>query len=139
MTKAKNPALTPKQEAFCIGVVEGKTVLDAYKDAGYQPRASDQTRQQGASRLIRSKEIASRIAELRAPAATQAGMSLESHLADLQRLRDGAASNGQFGPAITAEIARGKASGVTADKAPAQDGKGDPVEFLRELQKMLPN
>lgn len=139
MTKAKNPALTPKQETFCIGVVEGKTALDAYKAAGYQPHASDQTRQQGASRLMRSKDIASRIAALRTPAAIQAGISLESHLTDLQRLRDGAASNGQFGPAITAEIARGKASGVTADKTPAQDGKGGPVEFLRELQKMLPN
>ena len=109
--------LTPKQEAFCLGVVEGRTALEAYKAAGYQPKATDQTKQQAASRLLNSKEIASRIAELRAPAAKQAGITLEGHLADLERLRDLAIGAAQFSAAITAEVARGKAAGIHVEKS----------------------
>jgi len=111
------PALTPKQETFCLGIVEGLTSAESYKRAGYQPKASDATRQQAASRLLNSKEIAQRVFELRAPAAIQAGITLQSHLDDLQRLRNMAVKEKQFSAAITAEIARGKASGVHVEKS----------------------
>jgi phage terminase small subunit len=108
--------LTPKREAFCLGVAEGLTMLDAYTRAGYQPRALDATKQQAASRLLNSNDVASRISELRAPAAKKAQMTLESHLEDLQKLRNMAVKEKQYSAAITAEVARGKASGFYVDK-----------------------
>ncbi len=44
-------------------------------------------------------------------------MTLEGHLRALAELRDKAKAANQFGAAITAEIARGKASGVHIEKS----------------------
>ena len=120
--------ITPKQEAFCLGIVEGKTVLDAYKAAGYQPKATDQTRQQAASRLLASKEVASRISELRAPAAKKASLTLESHLEDLQRLRNMAVKEKQYSAAISAEVSRGKASGFYVERLQHTGANGGPIQ-----------
>ena len=46
-------------------------------------------------------------------------MTLELHLEDLQRLRNMAVKEKQYGPAVTAEIARGKASGVHVERIEA--------------------
>ena len=125
--------LTPKQEAFCIAIVAGKTAAEAYAIAGYQPKASPTTRQQASSRLLNSKEIARRIAELRMPAAKKAGLTLESHLEDLQRLRNMAVKDGQMSAAIAAEIARGKAAGVWAyvERRELTGKDGGPIEVDR--------
>ena len=60
-----------------------------------------------------------RIQELRAPAVASAQLTLEKHLRDLERLRDLAESGEKYGPAIQAEIARGRASGLYVEKIEA--------------------
>ena len=114
-----NVALTSKQEAFCLAVVEGVPIGEAYAKAGYQPKASATTRKQAASRLMSSNEIATRISDLREPAAIKAGLTLEAHLGDLQRLRNMAVKKEQYSAAISAEIARGKASGLYVERIDA--------------------
>lgn len=110
-------ALSPRQEAFCIEVVRLGQILPAYRAAGYSIGMSDKTASEHASRIMRMPKVIERIAELRAPAAAAAGMTLETHLRDLKDLRDRAATLNQFGAAISAEIARGKASGVHIEKS----------------------
>lgn len=106
-------SLTPKQEAFAQCIVAGKTQADAYREAyggNYKPAALYVK----ASHLIATPKIKNRIAELRAPAAAAAGLTLEKHLEDLQTLRNLAVKKGNYSAAVQAEIARGRAAGVQA-------------------------
>lgn len=110
-------ALTAKQEAFCLAFVATGKPVDAYRAAGYSPGMSDKTAGEAASRLLKDSKILARLAIVRAPAAQKAGITLESHLADLESLRDKATQSNQFSAAIAAEIARGKAAGVHVEKS----------------------
>lgn len=105
--------LTPKQEVFCAEVAMGKNQSDAYREAFNVKKMTKKSLAEKASVLARMVKIRSKIAELRKPVVEKARMTLESHLEDLLELRILAASRNQFAAAITAEIARGKAAGVS--------------------------
>ena len=127
--------LTPKREAFAQAVASGKNQSDAYRIAfrvreGTKPESVNQA----ASKIMADANVASRVAELREPIIEKVRMTLEGHLEDLMKLRNMAAKGGQFGAAITAEIARGRASGVTVDALPA----ASTAEQLRDIAKRLP-
>ena len=85
-----NVKLTPKQERFAQEVASGKSQADAYR-AAFDVNVGTK------------------------PETIQ--ITLESHLADLQMLRDKAMESNQLSAAISAEIARGKASGVHVEKS----------------------
>ena len=108
--------LTSKQTAFAEAVASGKSQADAFCTAFDSTKMLRKTIHEKASRLMADSLIKARVAELRIPIALKAQMTLESHLEDLQRLRNMAAKEKQYGAAITAEIARGKASGVHVEK-----------------------
>ena len=113
----KNP-LTPKQEAFAHAIVTGISQSDAYRAAfSVGAKTKPETVNQAASRLMADSNIAARVLELRKPVAKKAQMTLESHLDRLQALSDAAELEKQYSAAITAEVARGKASGVVVDKS----------------------
>jgi phage terminase small subunit len=110
-------ALTPKQERFAQLVAEGKTQADAYRGAfDTKPTTKPETIQANASRLMADSNISARVDELRKPIIEAVGITLESHLKDLMTLRNLAVKNNQINAAITAEIARGKAAGVSTDR-----------------------
>lgn len=109
--------LTPLQDRFALLLAQGKSQIDAYKEAGYRP-ATDKIAYERASRLAAQDKVKARLAELRQPAATAAVLTLEGHLTDLHRLRNAAAARGQFSAAISAEMARGKALGFYDRKTP---------------------
>ena len=108
--------LTPKQEKFAQSVASGMTQADAYRVAYSAAGSKPSTVQKRASELMASGAIAGRVQELRGPIAKKAQITLESHLEDLQRLRDKALDAEQYSAAITAEIARGKAAGVHVER-----------------------
>ena len=110
-------ALTPKQEAFAQAVVTGMSQSDAYREAfnvGEKTKATSGNVSE--SKLMADPNIVQRVAALRETVAKKAQITLESHLDDLLRLRNMAAKEKQYSAAITAEVARGKASGVVTDK-----------------------
>ena len=110
--------LTPKQEAFAQAIVAGVSQSDAYRAAyKVRPNTKPESVNQNASRIMANVNIMSRVAELREPVAKKAQITLESHLDDLMRLRNMAAKEKQYSAAISAEIARGKASGVHVEKS----------------------
>ena len=108
-------ALTEKQERFCIAYIETGNASEAYRRAFSCERSKPETVNRTAKELIDRPKIAARIAEVRAPAVKSAQVTLEQHLNDLKRLRDLAETSEKYGPAIAAEIARGKASGLYVD------------------------
>lgn len=108
--------LTPKQEAFCLAYIETGNASEAYRRA-YKPKAmTDKSVNEKASQMLAMVKIRSRVSELQAPVVEKAQITLESHLKRLADLSEAAEGEGQFSAAITAEIARGKASGVAVEK-----------------------
>lgn len=113
----ENVKLTPKQERFAQEVASGKSQADAYRAAYDAELSKPETIHSKASVLMADGKVAARVAELREPVVQKAQITLESHLADLQMLRDKAMESNQLSAAISAEIARGKASGVHVEKS----------------------
>lgn len=110
--------LTPKQEAFAQAIVTGVNQSDAYRTAySVKPGTKPESVNVAASKLMGDAKVTQRVAELREPVARKAQITLESHLDDLMRLRNMAAKEKQYSAAISAEIARGKASGVHIEKS----------------------
>ena len=104
--------LTAKQEKFCIEYVKTGNASEAYRlayDAGGMKPASINRK---AKELMDNGKIAAMLVTLRAPAIKEAQVTLIDHLSDLKDLRAKAEKDGKWGPAIAAEIARGKASGL---------------------------
>ena len=112
-------ALTPKQESFAQNVASGKTQADAYRMAYDAGKMKDATIISKASILMADGNIRARVDELRKPIIEEVGYSLEAHLKRLEGLSIKAVQAGQFGPAVSAEISRGKASGHYVTKVDA--------------------
>lgn len=108
--------LTPKQEKFCLEFIQCGNAAEAYRRAYNTERMKPESIWVNSSKLMADANVAQRVAELRSQAAQKAMVTLESHLADLARLRDLAEEDGQFSAAITAEISRGKAVGLYTER-----------------------
>ena len=130
-------ALTPKQEAFAQAIVTGVNQSDAYRAAyKVRPGTKAESVNVAASKLMSDAKVTQRVAELREPVAKKAQITLESHLDDLMRLRNMAVKEKQYSAAITAEVARGKASGVHVEKSAVEvTGKdGGPMETVTRIE-----
>ena len=114
--------LTQKQEVFCLAYIETGNASEAYRRAYAAEKMKPESINRKAKELMDSGKIAARIAELRAPAVAKAGITLEQHLADLQRLRDLAEADGKYSAAVSAELARGKASGLHVERVQHEGG-----------------
>ena len=121
--------ITAKQEVFCQAIIAGSSQSDAYRSAYSTANMQSKTVNEEACAIMKSPTIANRIAELRAPAVKKAGMTLESHLEDLQRLRNMAVKDKQYAAAITAETSRGRAAGFYVDKKEIRTGLIDGLDF----------
>lgn len=108
--------LTAKQEAWCLAYIETGNASEAYRRAYSASSSKPETVHRQAKALMDDPKIAARLAELRAPAAEAAQVTLEQHLRDLKTMRDAALAAGKYGPAVSAEIARGKAAGLYVEK-----------------------
>lgn len=108
--------LTPKQEKFCLEFIQCGNAAEAYRRAYSAEKMKPETVWNSAYKLMENGEVKARVQELRETAAQKAMVTLESHLADLARLRDLAEEDGQFSAAITAEISRGKAVGLYTER-----------------------
>ncbi len=112
-------SLTPKQENFCLAYLETGNASEAYRRAYEAGRMQADTIAKRAHELLGDGKITGRLDELRQPAVEAAQVTLEDHLRQLELLRDKALAAEQFGPAITAETARGKAAGLYVERSEA--------------------
>ena len=108
--------LTPKQEAFCAAYLELGNATEAYKRAYNAVNMKPESIRVQAAKMLVRPNIALRIQEMRAPVVAAAQLTLDQHLRTLLELRDGALSAEKYSAAVTAEIARGKASGFYTEK-----------------------
>jgi phage terminase small subunit len=131
-------ALTQKQEAFCLAYIEtAGNASEAYRRAYNAENMQPLTINKRASELLCNSDIAGRLSELRAPAIKKAQITLEQHLNDLKRLRDLAEASEKYGPAIQAEVNRGKASGLYVERVENTGKDGGPIEHAHTLSVAL--
>ncbi len=76
--------LTPKQEAFCYAIVNGKTQSDAYKEAYNAEKMLPNTIYTKASSLMTDGKISRRVAELRGTVEKKVLWSLEDSVMALK-------------------------------------------------------
>jgi phage terminase small subunit len=81
--------LTPKQEKFVQGIIEGKSQADAYRSAYSAKNMSDNAIYREASLLMSSPKITQRLNELRQDMMTPAIMSAQERLELLTRIARG--------------------------------------------------
>lgn len=109
-------ALTGRQDKFAQGMAAGKSGADSYRCAYNAGGMKPETIQNKAYVLNQKDEVRARIEELRKPALIAVGLSLEAHLNRLEELSRAAEANDNYGPAVSAEVSRGKAAGLYTEK-----------------------
>ena len=114
--------LTGPEEVYCLQVVRTGNCSAAFRLA-FPDHVCLETREKekaklGAylQRLNKDPRIKARLEQLREVVRTYTGISLFDHVATLQELRVGAVGAQQFGPAVAAEVSRGKVSGLYVEK-----------------------
>lgn len=120
--------LTQKQEAFCVAYVEAGNASEAYRRAYNAGGMAAATINRKAAELMDNGKITARIEELRKPVAEAAQLTLGKHMADLLELRNMAKSDGKLDAAIKAEIARGRAAGLYAEKVELTGANGGAIQ-----------
>jgi phage terminase small subunit len=108
------PALkNTRHERFAQELAKGKSQVEAYGLAGYEPNESH------ASRLVRNGKVASRLAELQDKAATKAELTLADIIAELEQARMVAlaAATPQTGSAVAASMGKAKLLGLVVDRS----------------------
>lgn len=101
----------PKQEAFCQLRVQGRTLDEAYKLAGYKPS------RQHAQRLATKGTVEARIAELRKAMAETFEITAESIAAQLDADWVFARACKVPSAAVAATVAKGKLAGLFTEKS----------------------
>jgi phage terminase small subunit len=109
--------LTQKQENFCFAYIETGNASEAYRKAYNAEKMKPETVNNKAHVLLKKGEIRARLEELRKPAKESVQITLTQHLSTLEELRELAKEEGKYGPAIQAEIARGKAAGLYVERS----------------------
>ena len=109
--------LTQKQENFCFAYIETGNASEAYRKAYNADGMKPETVNRKAKELLDNGKITARLEELRKPVAESAQITLAQHLSTLEELRELAKQYGMYGPAIQAEIARGKAAGLYVERS----------------------
>ena len=121
MSGSRSVRLTPKQEDFCLAYLETGNASEAYRRAYSHKNMKPESIHRKAFGLLEMVKIRTRLEEIRQPAVEAAQVTLEDHLRQLELLRDKALEAEQYGPAITAETARGKAAGLYVEAVARHD------------------
>ena len=131
--------INAKQKKFCREYVKGMTATEAAMKAGYtKDRKGAKT--QGSVLLNHNPVVRNYLIELEMSLAERDAVSLESHLSTLHDLREEAKDQGQISAAITAEVHRGKASGLYIDRREILTAKIDMMskdDILTRLEELI--
>lgn len=133
--KTDLPELTERQKKFVFGILSGYTASDAYRAAYDCSNMQPNSIWCEASKLRSHPNVSQWLAAAREAGLGQAKVTLESHLTELERLREIALRTGNVGAAVQAEQLRGKATGHYTEKLEVTTG--DPIDIMAELATLV--
>jgi crotonobetainyl-CoA:carnitine CoA-transferase CaiB-like acyl-CoA transferase len=125
------PLRNPRHEKFVQGLLEGKSALDAYEDAGY--RADDAN----SSRLRSNPKVQERLAELQAEIASETKVTTESLIAELEYARGRADSLEQLSAAVRAIESKAKLSGLLVERKQVEIGGPGSFDHLNTGEEIF--
>lgn len=128
---AELPDLTPQQHEFVLGLLAGKTATDAYKAAYDCSKSTPQTIYANAAKLRSNDKIALWLRMTRQAYLGVGTVTLDSHIKELERIREIALAKGNIGAAAQCEHYRGKAAGLYVEQY--RDLTVDPIATLEAL------
>lgn len=138
--------LTPKQERFAQAFASGdyESASAVYREVYDADGSKPETVWKRACELLANGKVKGRVTELRREAAARAGVTLESHLTELARLKEKALDAGQTSAAVVAETNRGKVSGLYVERhenvgPERQLTESDLISLLSQAVKARPD
>ncbi len=133
-SSADLPQLTPQQMHFVELLLSGKTASDAYRGAYDCSNYANNSVWANASKLVAHAGVALWLAAARKAGLGAARVTYESHVTELERLREIALETGNVGAAVQAEQLRGKAAGQYVERIEVHGaGLRDPADDLNEI------
>lgn len=123
----------------------GRNGLAAFRIAYPNNKSQDQTARVRAYQMLKSPSISMAVAQIEKAAIQGIVLTLTDHLQNLATLRDEAKAVRQYGAAVSAEVNRGKASGLYITRTEITGKDGSPLaitaipteEYLAARQKLL--
>ena len=131
--------LDESERVFVEGILAGKSASDAYRAAYNTEHMQQNSIWTCASRLRNSDKVSSWLQAARMAHLGSARLTLDSHMQELERLRELAAATGNYGAAVQAEQLRGKAAGHYVEKFEDVTKGTDPVDTLKEIARHSPD
>lgn len=132
------PELTGQQQKFVEGLLAGKTGADAYRAAYDCSNMLGSTIIAAASRLRANSNISAWLSAARQAGLGTATVTFESHLRELERIREIALESGNIGAAVQAEQIRGKAAGHHVDQVRNVTERHDPAQTIKDIAQHAP-
>lgn len=130
------PDLTPKQLAYVMARMEGKSQSDAYRQAYDAEKMAPNSIWTNASKLESSAKVALWLQVAREQGRLRAECTLEGHLAELDRLKRIAIETGNVGAAVQAEKIRGEVAGHKTERIQVQDDRTI-ADMLQQIEQAL--
>jgi len=131
------PDLTEQQQEFVRQRLAGKNATDAYRAAYDTADMLQRTVWAEASRTNSNPNVAAWLAASREAHLGTAVLTLNGHMAELERLREIALKTGNIGAAVQAEQLRGKVAGHQIERT--QEVPIDPVQTLKDIARDQPD
>ncbi len=130
------PTLTPKQQAFVQGLLEGKSASNAYRAAYDCSNMAEPTVWSEASRLRANPKVSAWLRHYQRIGMDEARITLQEHLAELARGREVALALGQASAAVQAEHYRGKAAGLYEERLSISASISD-ADLVKAIENLL--
>lgn len=129
-SNAELPDLTSKQHGFVVGILEGLTASDAYRRAYDAQNMADDDIWREASLLRSHPKVSQWLAQAKLQGLANTVVTLESHISELDSLKQEARQQGAYGAAIKAEELKGRATGLYVDQIKTDTGQADLLQAL---------
>lgn len=124
-----HPLSNSRHERFAMALFEGKSIVQAYADAGYV-----RYRQNAARLLMTNDDVKARLAELKEEAARASEITVQSICAELDGAIEVAKAKGQANAMVSAAGLRAKLAGLLVDKSQVEVSTRDPFEKFETVE-----
>jgi phage terminase small subunit len=129
------PQPTDKEYAFINAILSGKNQSDAYREAYDAENMSPSSIWCAASKLRSSAKVSQWLEFLRTNGAEDITVTRETHLRELERIKEMALMTGNFGAAAQCEQLKGKATGLYTERVEMVGGDSDLATIQASLEQ----
>lgn len=129
------PEITDKEHKFIMAIMDGMNNSDAYRHAYDCDGSSDRTIWGNASKVRNSAKVVAWLTHLRTTASADITVTRESHLRELERIKEMALANGNYGAASQCEVHKGKVIGAYVERVEVTGQDSDLASIQSDLEQ----